>query len=63
MAGYMAKELNKLALGRPIDTLPDFRWKNMGSMVFIGDHKAMVDRSGVNIEGPRQRLSGYVVHT
>lgn len=46
MATYMAKSLNKVANGTPVGDLAPFKWRNKGSMVFIGDEKAMVDRTG-----------------
>jgi len=70
MAGYMANTLLGLANGKSLAELPAFKWKNHGSMVFIGDYqvgavepawsvsdmKAMVDRSA--IEGFKARISG-----
>lgn len=58
MASYMAHTLNKLASGATLTSQPAFAWKNRGSMVFIGNYRAMVDRSDKSIDGPRTRLAG-----
>lgn len=58
MATYMAKSLNKLASGTDVKDLAAFKWKNRGSMVFIGDEKAMVDRSGSR--SFRTKVAGFL---
>ncbi|GMK59293.1 hypothetical protein CspeluHIS016_0703080 [Cutaneotrichosporon spelunceum] len=60
MAGYMAKLLKAAGRGEEIDKARPFKWKDHGSMVFIGDYRAMVDRSKAKDEGPRARMSGFV---
>jgi hypothetical protein len=37
MAGYLGKALNKTSSITELVTQPGFKWKNRGSMVFIGD--------------------------
>ncbi|BEI81926.1 hypothetical protein CcaverHIS002_0210860 [Cutaneotrichosporon cavernicola] len=59
MAGYMANLLKRLGRGEGLDDTSPFKWKDHGSMVFIGDYRAMVDRSKAS-DGPRARLSGFV---
>lgn len=54
----MAKSLNKLAHGTGVDELAPFKWKNRDSMVFIGDEKAMVDRSGSR--SFRTKVAGFL---
>lgn len=58
MATYMSKSLNKIAQGTDVQELSPFKWNNKGSMVFIGDEKAMVDRSGSPTL--RGRMAGWV---
>lgn len=58
MAGYMSSTLKSVATGSELSSLPDFHWKNRGSMVFIGDYKAMVDRTSKGTDGFRARISG-----
>lgn len=60
MAGHMAATLRKVGGGTPLEQTPPFAWKDHGSMVFIGDYRAMVDRSKSKDDGPRARLSGFV---
>jgi NADH dehydrogenase len=60
MAGHMASTLKKVGRGTPLEATPPFGWKDHGSMVFIGDYRAMVDRSRARDTGPRARLSGFV---
>lgn len=37
MATYLGKALNKTSAGSELVAQPGFKWKNKGSMVFIGD--------------------------
>lgn len=60
MAGHMAATLKALGGGTKVEATAPFRWKDHGSMVFIGDYRAMVDRSKSKDDGPRARLSGFV---
>ncbi|KAK4689155.1 NADH:quinone reductase (non-electrogenic), partial [Tremellales sp. Uapishka_1] len=58
MAKHLSKTLNLVGNGKPLSETPPFAWKNRGSMVFIGDYRAMVDRSKDSVEGPKSRLAG-----
>lgn len=60
MAGWMSSTLKSLGQGGSIADVKPFAWKDRGSMVFIGDYRAMVDRSKSTDEGPRARLNGLV---
>jgi hypothetical protein len=44
MAGYMSSTLGSLAQGKDLEQLPGFKWKNHGSMVFIGDYQVRTVR-------------------
>merc|ERR1711939_302536 len=43
-ADYVIDALNKLARGRK-PSEEDFKWKNQGSLAYLGDWKALYDRS------------------
>lgn len=60
MAGWMSSSLKQLGRGKSLADIKPFAWKDRGSMVFIGDYRAMVDRSKTTDEGPRAKLSGMV---
>ncbi|KAL7422346.1 hypothetical protein Q5752_002992 [Cryptotrichosporon argae] len=57
-AAYMSRTLNAIATGRELRVQPAFEWSNKGSMVFVGDERALVDRSRPNVAGPKSRLAG-----
>ncbi|GFZ48804.1 hypothetical protein JCM24511_06553 [Saitozyma sp. JCM 24511] len=58
MAKYTSKTLGALARGGSLAAIERFHWRNRGSMVFIGDQRALVDRSNKSISGFRSRLAG-----
>ncbi|ORX35425.1 pyridine nucleotide-disulfide oxidoreductase-domain-containing protein [Kockovaella imperatae] len=59
MAKYMAKTLDASAKGTEIAAIKEFKWKNRGSMVLIGENRGLLDRSSQSISGPRSRLAGF----
>lgn len=63
-ADFVVNVLNKLAKGR---TPPDqeFKWKNQGSLAYLGDWKALYDRStggGGSASGTAAFVSRYTSH-
>ncbi|KAG5639093.1 hypothetical protein H0H81_007037 [Sphagnurus paluster] len=54
---YLAKKLNKIAKDKP--TLAPFQFKNFGSMAYIGNWRAIYDRSGTS-DGFMSKESGRV---
>ncbi|KIJ37058.1 hypothetical protein M422DRAFT_69478 [Sphaerobolus stellatus SS14] len=54
-AKYVAKNLNTLAKGRK--PAKSFEFNNMGSLAYLGDWKAIYDRSGSQ-KGPKTKEAG-----
>ncbi|ORY35769.1 pyridine nucleotide-disulfide oxidoreductase-domain-containing protein [Naematelia encephala] len=58
MAKNLSKKLNAMGRGTDLNKTEAFTWSNRGSMVSVGQHRAMVDRSQDSIQGPKSRLAG-----
>jgi NADH:ubiquinone reductase (non-electrogenic) len=47
---YLARELNRVATGRP---MKGFRYRHLGMLASIGDHRALADLPNVKLKGLR----------
>ncbi|KAL0068939.1 hypothetical protein AAF712_003932 [Marasmius tenuissimus] len=55
-AAYLAKKLNKIV--RDKDHTEPFKFNNRGSLAYIGNWKAIYDRSAVDKDGPMSKETG-----
>ncbi|ESK97028.1 hypothetical protein Moror_6385 [Moniliophthora roreri MCA 2997] len=55
-ASYLVKKLNKIVRDR--EHTEPFKFNNKGSLAYIGDWKAIYDRSAVDKDGPLSKESG-----
>ncbi|RXK37932.1 hypothetical protein M231_04821 [Tremella mesenterica] len=58
-AKWLAKALNAHGRGQTLESQPGFEWKNWGSMVYVGNSRALVDRSREDVAGPKSRMAGW----